>query len=65
MEQKERRGILNYGLTVATVTHVLTHAFTGIHTTIFGLLRDEFSLTIQQLGLIAAIPPLARAVIIK
>ena len=63
MEQKERRGIINYGLTVATVTHVLTHAFTGIHTTIFGLLRDEFSLTLQQLGLIAAIPPLIDSIL--
>ena len=54
---------LNYGLIVMTVSHVLTHVFGGIHTAIFGLLRDEFSLTLQQLGIIAAIPPLIDALV--
>ncbi len=44
-----------------TVTHVLTHAFGGIHTAIFSVLREEFSLTLQQLGVIAAVPPLCQA----
>ncbi|OGD58996.1 hypothetical protein A3K78_10845 [Candidatus Bathyarchaeota archaeon RBG_13_52_12] len=56
-------GILNYGLTAMTVSHVLTHVFSGIHTAIFSLLRTEFSLTLQQLGIIAAIPPLIDALI--
>ena len=55
--------ILNYGLTTMTVSHVLTHVFSGIHTAIFSLLRTEFSLTLQQLGIIAAIPPLIDALI--
>jgi MFS family permease len=46
-----------------TVTHVLTHAFGGIHTAIFSILRDEFTLTLQQLGVIAAIPPLCQALL--
>jgi MFS family permease len=52
---------VNYGLIVMTVTHVLTHVFGGIHTAIFSLLREEFSLSLQQLGIIAAIPPLCQA----
>ena len=59
----QKTSLLNYGLTVMTVTHILTHVFSGIHIAIFGLLRDEFSLTLQQLGIIAAIPPLMDAII--
>ncbi|MCW4048112.1 MAG: MFS transporter, partial [Candidatus Bathyarchaeota archaeon] len=33
------------------------------HTSIFAILRDEFSLSLQQLGLIAAIPPLCQAIL--
>jgi MFS family permease len=55
------RSLLSYGLIVMTVTHVLTHVFGNIHTAIFSILRDEFSLSLQQLGLIAAIPPLVQA----
>jgi len=53
---------ISYGLVVMTVTHVLTHVFGGIHTAIFSLLRDEFSLSLKQLGIIAAIPPLCQAI---
>lgn len=60
----EKRGkLLTYGLLVMVVSHTLTHVFGGIHTAIFSILRDEFSLTIQQLGLIAAIPPLCQALL--
>ncbi len=52
---------ISYGLVVMTVTHVLTHVFGGIHTSIFSLLREEFSLSLKQLGIIAAIPPLCQA----
>jgi FSR family fosmidomycin resistance protein-like MFS transporter len=45
-----------------TVTHVLTHVFGGVHTAIFSLLREEFSLSLKQLGIIAAIPPLCQAI---
>jgi MFS family permease len=45
------------------VSHTLTHVFGGIHTAIFSILRDEFSLSLQQLGLIAAIPPLCQALL--
>ncbi len=63
-EQKEKATrILSYGLVVMALTHVLTHVFGGIHTSIFSLLRDEFHLTLRQLGVIAAIPPLCQALL--
>lgn len=52
---------ISYGLLVMTVTHTLTHVLNGVHPAIFSLLRDEFSLSLRQLGLIAAIPPLCQA----
>lgn len=45
------------------VSHTLTHVFGGIHTAIFSELRDEFDLSLQELGLIAAIPSLASAIL--
>ncbi len=44
-----------------TITHVLTHAFQGVHTSIFSLLREEFNVSLTELGFIAAIPPLCQA----
>ena len=55
--------IISYGLFVMTVTHMLTHVFTRIHTTLFPVLQTEFSLSLQQLGLIAAIPALCQALL--
>lgn len=57
--------ILNYSLLVMTVTHTLTHAFGQIHTALFPILKSpmEFNLTYQQLGLIAAIPPLCQSLL--
>ncbi len=63
MSQKPRAlSFISYGLVVMAVTHTLTHVFGGIHTSIFSLLREEFSLSLQQLGIIAAIPPLCQAI---
>lgn len=61
--QKKKSGILSYGLLVMTVTHILTHLPSGVHTAIFSNLRDEFDLNLQQLGLIAAIPSLSSALL--
>jgi MFS family permease len=55
--------LLSYTLLIMTVTHVLTHAFQGIHTSIFSLLREEFDISLTQLGIIAAIPPLCQALL--
>ena len=54
---------MSYGLLVMTVTHTLTHSFGQMHTTLFPVLREEFSLSFQQLGLIAAIPPLCQSLL--
>jgi len=60
-----RKGValLNYGLLVMTVTHTLTHVFQRIHTALFPIIQREFSLSLQQLGIIAAIPPLCQALL--
>ena len=46
-----------------SLTHTLTHIFAGIHTSIFSILREEFGLSLQQLGIIAAIPPLCQTIL--
>ncbi len=61
--EKKKTGILSYGLVVMTVTHILTHLPSGVHTAIFSKLRDEFDLNLQQLGLMAAIPSLSSALL--
>lgn len=63
MEKKKQASIISYGLIVMAVSHTLTHVFGGIHTALFGELRDEFNLSLQQLSLIAAIPSLVSALL--
>ena len=65
MKKQRSFTLLNYSLLVMTVTHTLTHAFGQIHTALFPILKSpaEFNLTYQQIGLIAAIPPLCQAVL--
>jgi FSR family fosmidomycin resistance protein-like MFS transporter len=55
--------LFSYALLVMAVTHLLTHVFTRVHTALFPVLQDEFSLSLFQLGLIAAIPPLCQTVL--
>ena len=64
-EKKKSSSVLSYGLIVMAATHTLTHAFQQIHTALFPILRspDEFNLSYQQIGLIAAIPPLCQAIL--
>jgi MFS family permease len=58
-----RWGGLGFGLFVMTLTHVLTHVFGRLYTASFPIIRDEFNFNIQQLGVIAAIPPLIQALL--
>ena len=60
---KKRSSVFGYGLLMMTLTHTLTHVFMRVHTTLFPILKDEFSLSLQQLGLIAAIPPLCQTLL--
>ncbi|MCK4439266.1 MFS transporter, partial [Candidatus Bathyarchaeota archaeon] len=55
--------LLSYGLIVMTLTHTMTHSFQNIHTALFPVLREEFMLTNQQIGLIASIPNLCQALL--
>ena len=55
--------ILSFGLVVMTLTHTMTHSFQNIHTALFPVLREEFMLTNQQMGVIASIPSLCQALL--
>lgn len=57
---KKGGALVGYGFLIMVVTHAFTHLFTRVHTTLFPVLKAEFSLSLQQLGLIAAIPPLCQ-----
>ena len=65
--EKIERGatIFTYGLVVMTVTHTLTHLFQRMPSALFPTLMKptEFNLTLQQVGIIAAIPPLCSAIL--
>jgi MFS family permease len=62
-QEKKRSSLLLYGLAMMTLTHTLTHIFTRLYTASFPLLREEFSLSIQQIGMMAAIPPLFQTIL--
>ncbi|RJS89713.1 MFS transporter [Candidatus Bathyarchaeota archaeon] len=52
--------VLGYGVLLMAVTHVFIHVFDRVYPALFPVFREEFSLTLPQLGLIASIPPLFR-----
>jgi len=53
-----RTRIISYSLLIMVLTHVLIHAAGNMRTPLFPILKEEFSLTNQQIGLIVAIPTL-------
>ena len=55
-----RTGIISYSLLIMVLTHGLVHAAGNMRSTLFPVLKDEFSLTYQQIGLIVAIPSLCQ-----
>jgi FSR family fosmidomycin resistance protein-like MFS transporter len=55
-----QRTYLGTGLMVVVGAHTLTQVFTQVHTTLFPVLQEEFSLSLYQLGLVAAIPALSQ-----
>ncbi|MDP7208212.1 MAG: MFS transporter, partial [Candidatus Bathyarchaeota archaeon] len=63
VKAKKAVSFINYPLIVMTVTHATTHHLSGVHPAIFSILREEFSLSLQQLGIIAAIPPLLQVLV--
>jgi len=52
--------ILSLGLLLTVFIHVLVHAAGNMRLTLFPLLKEEFDLTNQQIGLITAIPALCQ-----
>lgn len=62
---REGATIFSYGLLVMTITHTVTHVFQRMPSALFPTLMrpDEFNLTLQQVGIIAAIPPLCSALL--
>lgn len=55
---RKNKTALSYGPIVTSITHILIHVFTRIHPALFPLLRTEFNLSLQQLGVLASIPRL-------
>ena len=47
-------------LLIMVLTHLLVHAAGNMRTTLFPVLKEEFALTNQQVGLIVAIPSLCQ-----
>jgi MFS family permease len=52
--------LLSSSLLIMVLTHMLVHAAGNIRSTLFPVLKAEFSLTNQQVGLIVAIPSLCQ-----
>jgi MFS family permease len=58
--QKKSSKLLTLSLLIISGAHMVSHVFGSIHNALFPVFREEFSLSLQQLGLIAAIPPLCQ-----
>jgi ACS family hexuronate transporter-like MFS transporter len=52
--------LLSFWLLVMVLIHILVHAAGNMRSTLYPTLKEEFSLTNQQIGLIAAIPALCQ-----
>lgn len=63
MDSRARKSLINYGLITMAISHTLIHVFARIHPALFPVFRDEFALTLQQLGFIAAIPYLGSTIL--
>ncbi|MFC1803587.1 MFS transporter [Thermoproteota archaeon] len=50
--------LMSSSLLIMVLIHILVHAADGMRTTLFPVLKEEFALTNQQVGLIVAIPSL-------
>jgi MFS family permease len=50
--------LISRSLVIMVLTHTLVHAAGNMRTTLFPVLKEEFALTNQQVGLIVAIPSL-------
>ena len=55
--------LFSYSLLTLVLTHVLIHAAGNMKSTLFPVLKEEFSLTNQQIALIVAIPTISQTLI--
>jgi NNP family nitrate/nitrite transporter-like MFS transporter len=64
-KREKAASIISYGLLIMTITHTLTHVFQRMPSALFPILMrpEEFNLSLQQIGIIAAIPPLCSALL--
>lgn len=58
-----RASILKSVLLLLTITHMMTHIFRRVHIALFPLIRVDFNLSLRQLGVVAAIPPLCQVLV--
>ena len=58
IEKTSWRKLMSGSLLIMVLTHMLVHAAGNMRTTLFPVLKEEFALTNQQVGLIVAIPSL-------
>jgi len=58
---EEQGSILSFSLLVMSISHCLTHVAGSIQAGIFPVIKEEFTLTNWQIGVIAAIPALFQA----
>ena len=54
----KKTSFLSSNLIIMVITHILVHSAGNIRSTLFPVLKEEFSLSNQQIGLIVAIPSL-------
>ena len=59
-ERSTLRQLMSGSLIIMVLTHMLVHAAGNMRTTLFPVLKKEFALTNQQVGLIVAIPSLCQ-----
>jgi len=55
--------VFSYGILVMTLTHVFIHIFDGMLPSLLPLFKEEFGLTLSQLGIIASMPFLGQAIL--
>ena len=61
MGRDEKPSILSYSLFAVTLAHMLTHVLQRVHIALFPIIREEYRLSLRELGLMASIPPLIQA----
>jgi MFS family permease len=54
----KKESVLNYGTVVMSVVHFFAHIYDNIYSPLLPLFRDEFNLSLQEIGVLASLPPL-------